>query len=770
MNTELSELSSKMSNRSMNGAQRNEMSLRTTQTPMDEISKAKTPDIKLTEEEPDDQSPVEEVALTVATTDDPTIPVWTFRMWFLGLLSCVVLSFLNQFFSYRTEPLTVSSVSAQIASLPLGRLMAATLPTRKWFQGTPFEFSLNRGPFNMKEHVLITIFANAGAGGAYAINIVTIVKAFYGKPLSFFASLAITVTTQMIGFGWAGIFRNFLVKPAHMWWPSNLVQVSLFRTLHETDNRPKGGLTRGQFFVIVLGCSFCWYVMPGYLFPMLSSLSWVCWAWPTSVQAHQLGSGMHGLGLGAIALDWSTIASFLGSPLATPFFAIANIFAGFCVITYVITPICYYLDVYNAKTFPIFSAHLFDASGHPYDINRVINSQFSLDVEAYNNYSKLHISTFFVFTYGVGFAALTATISHVFLFHGKDIWYQMRAALRPKQEDVHTRLMRAYPEVPHWWFHGLLVLFIILSIAACEVFNDQLQLPWWGVLFACAIAIAFTLPIGVIAATTNQVPGLNIITEYVIGYAYPGRPVANVCFKTYGYISMTQAITFLSDFKLGHYMKIPPRSMFVVQVVGTVLAAFINLGTAWWLLTSVENICHPELLPVNSPWTCPGDRVFFDASVIWGLIGPQRQFGNLGLYDKVNWFFLFGALAPVPIWLASRRWPAKKWILYINMPIFIAATAVMPPASPVNFTSWFVIGFIFNYLIFKYRKGWWQRYNYVMSAALDAGLAFMGVLLYFSLQMQEKSINWWGVNLDNCPLARCPTAPGVVVDGCPTVS
>jgi hypothetical protein len=49
-----------------------------------------------------------------------------------------------------------------------------------------------------------------------------------------------------------------------------------------------------------------------------------------------------------------------------------------------------------------------------------------------------------------------------------------------------------------------------------------------------------------------QLPGLNIITELIIGYLYPGRPVANVCFKTYGYISMTQAVSFLMDFKLGH--------------------------------------------------------------------------------------------------------------------------------------------------------------------------------------------------------------------------
>ena len=64
-----------------------------------------------------------------------------------------------------------------------------------------------------------------------------------------------------------------------------------------------------------------------------------------------------------------------------------------------------------------------------------------------------------------------------------------------------------------------------------------------------------------------QQPGLNVITELVIGYLYPGKPLANVTFKTYGYISMTQALTFLADFKLGHYMKIPPKSMFVVQVI-----------------------------------------------------------------------------------------------------------------------------------------------------------------------------------------------------------
>jgi hypothetical protein len=60
--------------------------------------------------------------------------------------------------------------------------------------------------------------------------------------------------------------------------------------------------------------------------------------------------------------------------------------------------------------------------------------------------------------------------------------------------------------------------------------------------------------------------GLNIISEYLMGDLYPGRPISNVCFKVYGYSSMQQGLTFLSDFKLVHYMKIPPKAMFTVQV------------------------------------------------------------------------------------------------------------------------------------------------------------------------------------------------------------
>ncbi|XP_065621314.1 oligopeptide transporter 4-like [Quercus suber] len=253
----------------------------------------------------------------------------------------------------------------------------------------------------------------------------------------------------------------------------------------------------------------------------------------------------------------------------------------------------------------------------------------------------------------------------------------------------------------------------------------------------------------------------------MMGLIYPGRPIANVSFKVYGYMSMAQAVSFLNDFKLGHYMKIPPRSMFLVQFIGTILAGTINIGVAWWLLNSIQNICQPELLPVNSPWTCPSDRVFFDASVIWGLVGPKRIFGRLGSYEAINWFFLGGAIGPIIVWLLHKAFPKQTWIPLINLPVLLGATGNMPPATALNYNAWVVVGTIFNYFVYRYRKEWWQRYNYVLSGALDAGLAFMGVLLYFSVGMEGKGVNWWGTEGEHCNLAVCPTAKGIVVDGCP---
>ncbi|CAL5011678.1 unnamed protein product [Urochloa decumbens] len=693
-----------------------------------------------------------------------------------------MLAFVNEFFNYRSSQLAIGTVVVQIVSLPIGRLMASTLPERpirmpltgsRWWS-----FSLNPGPFNLKEHCLITIFAGAGSSGVYALNIIAIVKVFYKRQINPYAAMLLAQTTQLLGYGWAGLFRKFLVDSAYMWWPMNLVQVTLFRAMHEEEKRPRGGLTRLQFFVIVMICSFAYYIIPGYLFPSISAVSVLCLVYKDSVTAQQIGSGLKGLGVGSFGLDWNTVAGFLGNPLASPAFTIVNVMAGFAISTYVAVPLLYWTNTYNAKRFPLVSPHVYDDAGGAYDTNRILDPEtFALNLKEYNAYSRINVSVLFAINYGIGFASLMSTLSHVALYHGKDIcdlWRKASAGKADggKEQDVHTRIMkRNYKPVPQWWFHLMLAVVLALSLFTCEGFGRQLQLPYWGLLLACAIAFTFTLPIGVISATTNMQPGLNVITELIIGYLYPGKPLANVVFKTYGFISMGQALAFVSDFKLGHYMKIPPRSMFFAQLAGTLAASTVHFATAWWLLTTVTDICDVERLPPGSPWTCPGDDVFYNASIIWGVVGPLRMFGRLGNYWQMNYFFLVGLVAPVPAWLLQRAYPRSRVLRAVNVPLIFAGASGLLPARAVNFVMWGLVGFLFNHVVYRRRRSWWMRYNYVLAAGLDAGVAFMGVLTFVALgYFDVYGPRWWGgVADDRCDLAACPTAPGVVAKGCPPV-
>jgi hypothetical protein len=145
-------------------------------------------------------------------------------------------------------------------------------------------------------------------------------------------------------------------------------------------------------------------------------VSWLCWIFSKSVTAQQLSFGMRGLGLGAFTLDWTTMSSFLFSPLVSPFFATANILTGFVLFMYVIMPVAYWgLDLYNARRFPILSSHLFMFNGKSYDITSIVNDRFEIDMDVYQRSGRINMSTLFALSYSLSFAAIAATITHVAL-------------------------------------------------------------------------------------------------------------------------------------------------------------------------------------------------------------------------------------------------------------------------------------------------------------------------------------------------------------------
>lgn len=446
-----------------------------------------------------------------------------------------------------------------------------------------------------------------------------------------------------------------------------------------------------------------------------------------------------------ITFDWSQIA-YIGSPLATPWWAEANVGMGFIFFFWIVTPILSYTNTWYSEYLPMSTRTSYDNTGAPYNVSMILNPDTTFNLEAYKAYSPLFLSTTFALNYGTSFASITATIVHAFLYFRKQIWVQARRSLS-EQPDIHARLMTKYKQVPEWWYLIIFALMFIFGCVAIEVWHTQL--PIWAFCLALIISFVYTIPIGMIQAITNQQVGLNVITELVVGYMLPGRPIAMMMFKTWGYVTMYQALTFTSDFKLGHYMKIPPKPMFWSQVMATVIAGTTQLGVQSWMFTNIEGMCTPNQ---KDKFVCAGTEVFGVASIVWGVIGPKLQFSPGQVYSILIWFFLIGAFAPVLPWLITRKYP-NSIFKYLNFPVIFSGMGLIPPASAVNFVPWTIVGFVFQYLIRRRHFAWWTKYNYVLSAALDSGVAIGLVVIFFCLQFPangnvgSNTINkWWGTS------------------------
>ncbi|TRM62818.1 OPT oligopeptide transporter protein-domain-containing protein [Schizophyllum amplum] len=688
----------------------------------------------------EDDSPYPEVRSAVSNTDDQDMPASTLRAWIIGIAWAVVIPGLNQFLAFRFPSIIIGGVVSQLLSLPIGCAFARYLPN--W---SIFGLSLNPGPFSVKEHVLITVRSSVGAQSAYATEVVAVQRIFYNQSFSFSYQWLLIISTQLIGLSVGGVAKRFLVSPPSMIWPDSLVTCALFNTLHSARYSGignMGGMSRERFFIYAFLASFVWYFFPGYLFTALSYFSWVTWIKPDDPGEFDAVLYFHGLGLTVVTFDWNQIA-YMGSPLATPWWAQVNIIAGFVTFFWIITPALYFTNTWYAQYMPLSSSTSWDNTGQEYDLTRILTGDTALNVTEYHAYSPLFISSSFALGYGVSFASISATVVHSLLYFRKPIQKQFQRSLN-EQPDIHARLMAKYPVLPDWWFIVILAVTFTFGVVCIEVWPTEL--PVWGFIVALVLSFAFVVPIGMIQAVTNHQVSLGIISELIVGYMLPGRPVAMMLFKTYGYIAMSEALTFTSNFKLGHYMK-PPRPMFCAQLVATAVAGTTQLGVQEWLFTNV-------------PFTCPDTQVFGTASIIWGVIGPGLQFsaGHLAmlasstesnLFSTLMYFFLIGAVCPVIPWLITKKYPSS-WAKYVN-PLICSSVDYIPPAGAINYVPWAIVGFFFQFIIRRRYFSWWTKYNYVFSAALDAGTSISVVVIFFALQFPMDGtlgLNtiqaWWG--------------------------
>lgn len=101
---------------------------------------------------------------------------------------------------------------AQLLAFPIGRAWARLMPQVK-----VFGISLNPGPFNVKEHVLITVMATVGYQSAYAVScfaifthcvdihgicsqtdIIAVQRVYYNQIYNFSYQWMVVMSTQLV--------------------------------------------------------------------------------------------------------------------------------------------------------------------------------------------------------------------------------------------------------------------------------------------------------------------------------------------------------------------------------------------------------------------------------------------------------------------------------------------------------------------------------------------------------------------------------------------
>ena len=188
---------------------------------------------------------------------------------------------------------------------------------------------------------------------------------------------------------------------------------------------------------------------------------------------------------------------------------------------------------------------------------------------------------------------LTSVLVHAGLHHGRTICNAVLGR-KGEEDDIHQKLMEAYPEVPGWIYATLGVIAFSLSIIATRVWDTGT--PFWVTMVAVMLPAIYILPTTFLYANTGIAVccGSSHLAERLLtpniaslepDFAdYPrvtrtwgcydkyGTPQsclstprvlnATQLFKVFAIQPMSTGIQFTQDLKLAHYMKIPPRTTF----------------------------------------------------------------------------------------------------------------------------------------------------------------------------------------------------------------
>ncbi|KAL2166986.1 hypothetical protein VTG60DRAFT_1880 [Thermothelomyces hinnuleus] len=675
-------------------------------------------------------SPYPGVRAVAEIMDDSSTPTDTARAYFLGISWAIIGTFMSTLFNSRFPAIRLDSTVIQILLYPCAKMLEWLLPD---WGITLFgvRHSLNPGPWTFKEQMFATITYNIAiyTTNAYGMILVQKMDVYYGRDfVTFGYQLMLTLFVQLMGMGFAGYLRRFSVYPVKALWPTILTVIAMNRALTRPEPRENiNGWTvsRYKFFFICTVSRAVYYWLLGYLFTALSTFNWMTWIAPENLTLAILTGSSLGLGLfnPITTFDWNR--ALLGAAVILAIF---------------------YSNMNYTVYLRINSSSAFANDGKPTTPPPFYSAGYILSV-------------------GPNFAFYPVYFLYVMINQWKTVgraYVDFYKGLRHGRGNYESDSL-----VPDWWSLAILAAAVAVACAFLSIY--PLDTPVWLVFLLLGVNLVFAVPLSLLSATTGTNLGLGALIQVLTGYLLPGNPHAFLFAQALGSWALAgYGDNYVQDQKMAHYVKIAPRAVFRSQIGTIVVTCFVAVATQNFIMENVPGLCTPDQ---PSRFTCAGDGApLYASSLMWGLLGSQRMFG--AAYPLLKWCFLMGTAVAVLFLVGQRLGPEYLpgvrerlrrrlrprtfaaldrtafrlvgSLLWLNPVLVIQGVQHWAPSNLSYKTPGFLLSLFFMYWLPRRRLAWWEKYNYVLSAALTAGVAVSAVVIFFAVQYNPVELDWWG--------------------------
>ena len=244
---------------------------------------------------------------------------------------------------------------------------------------------------------------------------------------------------------------------------------------------------------------------------------------------------------------------------------------------------------------------------------------------------------------------------------------------------------------------------------------------------------------------------------------------------------ISNAVNLSQDLKMGEYLKVPPRVMFLTQIYGTVIGGFINYAVMISIVNSNRDVLTDK--DGNSSWSGATIQSYNTNATSWALARYLYKAG--GTYEMVPVGIAIGAALVVAHRIFAYFVPKIRGIgtNELNLPQLIQVSSHSVSSGTQRFTnsslqyagylpynqtqtcvvfSWIIAGFYTQFYLRNYKPRIFKDYSYIIAGAFDgASLLALFILSFAVFGAGGPSVpfpKWWGNNGDDygyydfCPM------------------